>query len=333
MANPQVKDGHVKLANDIFEALYAYDFNKRDLRVLLAIIRATYGWQKKAAKINATDLGKALGMARQNVAATIQALKNANILECKREPGPNTPGVYGLQKDWEKWNLVLLGETPKARRSNTRAHQKNDALPHQNDQSEDSLPHQNSNAVAHQKNDAVAHRQGCGVPHQNAEKFDAVDPPSNADGEGIVGAPKDKERHVKTKRKTESAHGCDDFFQENAHLFDSSKPQDLFSAAVQILQQVVPGWEPLAEEKSQVQAILRAPGSAELKLEAFKRALDVGRDTREWAMGRGKSPTFIAGHMLRAIPAILGELLDAGRPKKPKPPKDDTPPYHLNYFN
>lgn len=341
MANPQTEKGHVQLANDIFEALYVFDFNKRELRVLLAVIRNTYGWRRKTAKISASSIATSLGMARQNVTSTLQALVKANVLLCTKPPEANAPGVYGLQKNWETWTLKLLGETPQARRSNTRAHQKNDAGVHQKN---DAGVHQNFDAGGcikkmmqgvHQKNDAGVSQNSDSALHQNDIFFDAPPPPSNTDGKGIVGVPKDKERHERHDLKTERPQNCDDFFRENAHLFDGSEPTDLFSAAVKLLTQVVPGWEPGMAEERQIRTILKTDCPDSLKLEAFSRVLDTGRDTRGWAMGKGMSLSFIASNMLKSVPAILGCLIDerSGKKTTRTKPQEYTPPYHLHCFN
>ena len=50
MANPQKEEGYTAIANDLFEAVYRFNFTLRELKVLLSIIRRTYGYNRKEAR-------------------------------------------------------------------------------------------------------------------------------------------------------------------------------------------------------------------------------------------------------------------------------------------
>lgn len=47
MANPQLEDGYTSIANEILERLALIKISATDWRVLVTIIRRTYGFHKK----------------------------------------------------------------------------------------------------------------------------------------------------------------------------------------------------------------------------------------------------------------------------------------------
>ena len=47
MANPQIEDGHIDLANEIVEALAKIRISGEEMQCLWVIFRKTYGWHKK----------------------------------------------------------------------------------------------------------------------------------------------------------------------------------------------------------------------------------------------------------------------------------------------
>ncbi|MFM0724816.1 replication protein [Paraburkholderia strydomiana] len=55
-ASPQVEDGHIKIANELYDAVLNYPFTARQLKVLLAIVRKTYGFNKKRDDVSASQI-------------------------------------------------------------------------------------------------------------------------------------------------------------------------------------------------------------------------------------------------------------------------------------
>jgi len=52
MANPQPENGHTDIANEIIEALWKINLSSYEWRVLLYLLRKTYGWHKKTDQIS-----------------------------------------------------------------------------------------------------------------------------------------------------------------------------------------------------------------------------------------------------------------------------------------
>ena len=97
MANPQVENGFTEVANELLEELARINMCAYETRVLLFIIRKTYGWHKKTDWISLSQLATGTGIRKAHVCRSINSLKARNIIR----KGKNKH--VGLQKDYEKW--------------------------------------------------------------------------------------------------------------------------------------------------------------------------------------------------------------------------------------
>lgn len=100
--SPQVEDGHLKIANELFEAIMAFPFGKNELRVLMAVLRKTYGYGKKEDDLSASQLGALLGtMARPHITTALNVLATMGVIH--KRPG-KYGSIVGINKDYSKWN-------------------------------------------------------------------------------------------------------------------------------------------------------------------------------------------------------------------------------------
>lgn len=99
---PQVEDGYTRIANELFDAILGAGLPARELSVVMAIIRKTYGYNKKQDDISASQIGTLCSLARNHVTTTLKKLEAKQIIH-KRI---GTHGsVVGIQKDYSKWLL------------------------------------------------------------------------------------------------------------------------------------------------------------------------------------------------------------------------------------
>jgi len=84
---PQVEDGFTRIANELYDAIGAAKLTLAQQSVVHAIIRKTYGYNKKEDDISASQIGDWCGMARTHVTNTLNELAKMNVIT-KR------PGVY-----------------------------------------------------------------------------------------------------------------------------------------------------------------------------------------------------------------------------------------------
>lgn len=89
----QLEDGYTQLANTLLEALAGIELSGRQYRVVLAIVRKTYGYQKKTDWLSADQIARVIGYdgAATNIYSDIRTLKERNILKMDgRAIGLNT---------------------------------------------------------------------------------------------------------------------------------------------------------------------------------------------------------------------------------------------------
>lgn len=100
MSTPQLEDGHVRIANELLEAILGFGFSQRELLVLLTIIRKTYGFNKKEDDMSASQIGEVCKLARPHVTAVLNHLAMRNVIT-KRQG--RFGSIVAIQKDSRKW--------------------------------------------------------------------------------------------------------------------------------------------------------------------------------------------------------------------------------------
>lgn len=101
MASPQKENGFTPIANEILERLVNIDLLGAEFRILLFIIRKTYGYQKKQDRISFTQFEQATGISRQTINKTIKNLVAKGLIVKICLPGGNIG--YSFIKDHENW--------------------------------------------------------------------------------------------------------------------------------------------------------------------------------------------------------------------------------------
>jgi len=96
MASPQCEHGYTRIADELLEAILRADFSKRELLVLFAVIRKTYGYRKTADRLSSKQIAALTLLADTHCRATVRALKAKQVLQ-------EIDGKLGLQKDYERW--------------------------------------------------------------------------------------------------------------------------------------------------------------------------------------------------------------------------------------
>lgn len=83
--NPQLEDGYTKISNDLLEGILKSDNTFLETKVVLAIIRQTYGWGKKSAAISISQFEKITGSDRRNIQKAVLSLAEREAIT--RQPG------------------------------------------------------------------------------------------------------------------------------------------------------------------------------------------------------------------------------------------------------
>ncbi len=102
MANPQKEDGYVPIANSLMEALYKSDFSMNEYKILLCIIRFSYGFNKKSCNLSLLNIEHHTGIARPNISRTLKKLYECHVITIIPAHGV-TPQRLSIQKNFEEW--------------------------------------------------------------------------------------------------------------------------------------------------------------------------------------------------------------------------------------
>ena len=107
MANPQLQDGYVKLANEILEALVRSNLSGTELAIILHLIRKTYGFNKKQDEISISQFLKAIPVTKPTLCKCLRNLQLVNIIKLvKKGNSLKRSNLYEFNKNYETWQLV-----------------------------------------------------------------------------------------------------------------------------------------------------------------------------------------------------------------------------------
>ena len=107
MADVQKEKGHTEVANELLEAIIRYPFTGSELRIILFVIRKTYGFHKKEDRLPISQFINNCELAHSTVTDCLRELVRCSVLVKNKVDGHSTE--YGIQKDYERWLVRCSG--------------------------------------------------------------------------------------------------------------------------------------------------------------------------------------------------------------------------------
>lgn len=98
MSSPQLENGYTSIANEIIEHLSMPGVNGSEFRILMVVIRKTYGFHKKKDIISLTQFQNATYMNRPQVVRTLKDLVEKKILL-------KNGNEYTFNKNYDEWEI------------------------------------------------------------------------------------------------------------------------------------------------------------------------------------------------------------------------------------
>lgn len=96
----QLEDGYVRTANAIVEALCKAPLTSREARVVRAVERATFGWDRSSARLSQSVLAKMTGLTTKRCSETVNGLLAKKVL--RRDGGSQAPiGINTRISEWD----------------------------------------------------------------------------------------------------------------------------------------------------------------------------------------------------------------------------------------
>jgi phage replication O-like protein O len=114
MASPQREHGYTAIANEIMEALARFRIPGEQHQCLDHILRMTYGWNRKEAKISLSDFAKATNIQRTHVYRALKNLQEKKLINVTKKGNRETI-TYEFNKNYEEWVALPKKITGKGR--------------------------------------------------------------------------------------------------------------------------------------------------------------------------------------------------------------------------
>ena len=103
MASPQTENGFTQLSNELFEKIIKAKLNGTQYGIILATIRATYGYHKKSRTLGIAFFEVSTGRHRRQIANELNTLIARNILVVKSGYTHGKSRELQLNKDYDTW--------------------------------------------------------------------------------------------------------------------------------------------------------------------------------------------------------------------------------------
>jgi len=104
MDNLEIKHGYTRVANEILDNIVKVNLSAYESRVLWAIIRLTYGWNKKSARISLGRLAMATNLPRKKIHSILKKLEfKLFIIIDRKKKGY----IITFQKDFDLWYKAI----------------------------------------------------------------------------------------------------------------------------------------------------------------------------------------------------------------------------------
>jgi phage replication O-like protein O len=100
LASPQKENGHIRIANELWDEIIRRDFSKRQTSVLQLIWRLSYGCNKKSATIPKLKYFEVCGVGKQNIKNELLYLVQTRVIKWDQETN-----IFTFNKDYEFWQI------------------------------------------------------------------------------------------------------------------------------------------------------------------------------------------------------------------------------------
>jgi len=104
----QVENGYTKIADELLEALmgvYGHELTLAELRVMLAVIRYTYGFNRKEHKLSITYLAEKTGFSKRYMKKVIGDMIDKKLLIVYSDSTKTEARTLGINKNYWEWQV------------------------------------------------------------------------------------------------------------------------------------------------------------------------------------------------------------------------------------
>lgn len=99
MADVKLKNGYIKIANNLYDQLFLREFTLKEIRVILLILRLSYGFNHKTAVIKPKSRFNFANLHRQDINREL-----SRLIECKVII-KHSKDTYSINKNFDEWSI------------------------------------------------------------------------------------------------------------------------------------------------------------------------------------------------------------------------------------
>jgi phage replication O-like protein O len=103
VASPQVENGYTRIANELMEVIPLHKFNGTQFRILIVVLRYTYGFQRKSHELSLTFIADSTGMHKQQIKRELDILIKNKVLIEEEPPSFNKSRIIQFNKNYKEW--------------------------------------------------------------------------------------------------------------------------------------------------------------------------------------------------------------------------------------
>lgn len=105
MADVQLEHGFTKIANELLEAIQSFRFTQNQFKLLLALWRNTYGWNKIECDFSISNIVRQTGLQRTRVIETLKSLEENKVIIEVQAPIGTKPRIVKFNKNYAEWTI------------------------------------------------------------------------------------------------------------------------------------------------------------------------------------------------------------------------------------
>lgn len=103
MASPQIENGYTKIANELLEAIAFRICNATWLKIIIYLIRITYGFQRKEVETNYQAIATKTGFTKDTIKHALEDMHR--LLFIKIRVVSQERLVVSVNKDYDLWKI------------------------------------------------------------------------------------------------------------------------------------------------------------------------------------------------------------------------------------
>ncbi len=111
MASPQLENGYLRIANELLDALGRINLNGTEFKVVLCVLRFTYGFNRKSHKLSTAFIARWCSCSVPTVKRAVKRLSDLGIIVSLNAESKGVTSELALEKNYDSWNTDVNFDT------------------------------------------------------------------------------------------------------------------------------------------------------------------------------------------------------------------------------